>query len=340
MAAVIIADRHCAAAITNPVPAEFLEPRFLQRDRAKDGAELGAQALRFVPLAAASLTLAIVSIWGRMTMQRNWRKWLSSHLYDYWLGNGHYRQLKFMSGEHQTPEYRIAEDARVATEVPIDLTLGLLSSCLTAITFIGILWSVGGDLIINAFDQVVTIPRYLVIAVVAYSLLLTAATMLIGRHLTWVIEENKRTEAELRAIGSHLRESGEGTVFPDGRRDGRGAIGTALDQVIAQSLALCWQTVRMTLIWHTNYLLSPVIGLLLCTPKYIAGAMTLGEVVQVAAAFVVVQGAFNWITDSYARLAEWASSANRVASLLLALDQIDGPAGSQVSVRSPDITGS
>jgi hypothetical protein len=28
--------------------------------------------------------------------------------------------------------------------------------------------------------------------------------------------------------------------------------------------------------------------------------MTLGEVVQVAAAFVVVQGAFNWMTDSYA----------------------------------------
>ena len=27
--------------------------------------------------------------------------------------------------------------------------------------------------------------------------------------------------------------------------------------------------------------------------------MTLGEVVQAAAAFVVVQGAFNWVTDSY-----------------------------------------
>ena len=43
-----------------------------------------------------------------------------------------------------------------------------------------------------------------------------------------------------------------------------------------------------------------------------------------AAAFVVVQGAFNWVTDSYGRIAAWAASANRVASLLLALDQIDG----------------
>jgi putative ATP-binding cassette transporter len=83
---------------------------------------------------------------------------------------------------------------------------------------------------------------------------------------------------------------------------------------------------RMTLVTHTNLLLTPLIALLLCTPKYIEGMMTLGEVVQAAAAFGVVQGAFNWVTDSYGRIAEWAASANRVASLLLALDQIDGQA--------------
>jgi putative ATP-binding cassette transporter len=70
-----------------------------------------------------------------------------------------------------------------------------------------------------------------------------------------------------------------------------------------------------------------VVGLLLCMPKYLMGAMTLGEVVQAAAAFVVVQSAFGWFTDNYARLAEWASSANRVASLLLALDESDRPGG-------------
>ena|SRR5665213_1524811 len=36
--------------------------------------------------------------------------------------------------------------------------------------------------------------------------LLSAATLLIARHLTRVLEENKRTEAELRSIGTHLRE--------------------------------------------------------------------------------------------------------------------------------------
>jgi vitamin B12/bleomycin/antimicrobial peptide transport system ATP-binding/permease protein len=82
---------------------------------------------------------------------------------------------------------------------------------------------------------------------------------------------------------------------------------------------------------HSNTLLTPFVGLLLCMAKYLAAAMTLGEVVQAAAAFALVQGAFNWITDSYGRLAEWTSSANRVASLLLALDRID-PAGQAADV--------
>jgi putative ATP-binding cassette transporter len=53
--------------------------------------------------------------------------------------------------------------------------------------------------------------------------------------------------------------------------------------------------------------------------------MTLGDVIQAAAAFVLVQSAFNWITDSYVGIAEWRSSANRVASLLVAIDQIERP---------------
>jgi putative ATP-binding cassette transporter len=300
----------------------------------KDAAALWVESLRFVPLAAASLFLTILSVWSRMTMQRTWREWLSNHLYDYWLERDRYVRLRFIAGDHQMPEYRIAEDARVATDLPIDLVLGLFSALLTAVTFIGILWSVGDSLTIKLGGSIFTVPGYLVVAVIVYSILLSAATFLIARHLTRVMEENKRTEAELRSIGTHLRESGEGKALPDGRKDGRHAVGAALKAVIAVWRIYCWQLMRLTLITYTSLLVTPVIGLLLCTPKYLEGTMTLGEVVQAAAAFVVVQGAFSWFTDNYARLAEWAASANRVSSLLLALDQIDG-AGEKARVVCP-----
>jgi putative ATP-binding cassette transporter len=291
----------------------------------KDGTELWTQALRFVPLAAASLALTVFSVWGRMTMQRTWRVWLSNHLYDYWLKDDRYVRLRFVAGDYDSPEFRIAEDARLATDLPVDLVIGLLQSLLNAVTFIGILWSVGDGLPIELGGFVLNIPGYLVIAVIVYSALLSAAIILIARHLTRVMEENKRTEAELRSIGTHLRESGEGTALPDGKRNPRHVIGAALKGVITIWRIYMWQLMRMTVVTYSSLLVTPVIGLLLCTPKYLMGTMSLGEVVQAAAAFVVVQGAFGWFTDNYANLAGWASSANRVASLLLALDEVDRP---------------
>jgi putative ATP-binding cassette transporter len=52
--------------------------------------------------------------------------------------------------------------------------------------------------------------------------------------------------------------------------------------------------------------------------------MTLGDVMQAAAAFVQVQASFNWLVDNYPRLADWAASARRVASLLVSLDRLEG----------------
>jgi ABC-type uncharacterized transport system, permease and ATPase components len=297
----------------------------------KDTIAVWTQAKMFVPLVVSSVAVAMISMWGRMTMQRKWRQWLSKHMFDYWLGNGHSRRLKFMAGETQTPEYRIAEDARVATEAPIDLALGLLTSLLTAATFIRVLWTIGDVLFVNAFGLTIAIPRFLVIAVIVYSILLTTATIVIGRHFTRVIEGKNRAEAELRSIGSHLRETSEGTALPDGKIDGRRRAVLALDQVIARWLEVCWQFVRLTVISQMSLILTPVVALLLCMPKYLDGSMSLGEVVQAAAAFVMVQGAFNWVQDNFGRLADWTSSANRVASLLLGLDQIEEPKDGGVS---------
>ncbi len=125
----------------------------------KDGPELWQQALVFAPLIAASTTLAIFGVWSRMTAQRKWREWLSRHLIALWLANGRYCQLHLVPGDHENPEYRIAEDARVATDAPIDLAVGLLQAVLTAIIFIDVLWVVGGDLALNSFRSNARRPR-------------------------------------------------------------------------------------------------------------------------------------------------------------------------------------
>lgn len=171
---------------------------------ARDASMLWTQASLFVPLAAASSALGLLSVWGRMTVQRKWRESVTRRLITRWLKNGRYRRLRHIPGEHQQADARIAQDARVATDAPIDLALGLLNSVLGAIVFIGVLWSVGGDLSINVSGRIITVPGYLVIAVITYSGSITITMMVIGRHLTHVIQDLDQAEATFRSAANCL----------------------------------------------------------------------------------------------------------------------------------------
>ena len=280
------------------------------------------EARMFLPLALSSILIAILTVWAKMTVQRNWREWLSKSLIEYWLRDNHYRQLKIMKNKQLNSEYRIAEDARVATDIPIDLILGLLTSILTGFAFITILWEVGGTLKVNVGGYLIGIPGYLVISAILYSLTLTTAMLFVGRNLTGAVEGKNHSEAEFRAAASRLREHGEDLVHLVREKEEAMAVETTFDQVIEWWRKMCWQLMRTTFIAHGNGLIAPIIGLLLCTPQYLAREMSLGQVVQAAAAFVTVQGCFNWFMDNYPRIADWRSSANRVAFLLLALDEL------------------
>src|SRR5665647_1034248 len=79
-------------------------------------------------------------------------------------------------------------------------------------------------------------------------------------------------------------------------------------------LVITGQT-RIFLLSSANNLLAPAVPLLLCAPKYMSGTMTLGDLIQAAAAFVQVQTSLNWLSDNALSLANWSASAHRVAAL-------------------------
>jgi ABC-type uncharacterized transport system fused permease/ATPase subunit len=286
----------------------------------RDGRALWIQAQLFLPLAAASIFLAATSVWGRMTAQRSWREALTRHVVERWLDKDRFRHLNLKGSEN--PEYRIAVDVRIATDAPIDLALAFLSSILTSITFFGVLWTVGGSIDIPLFGATVTIPGYLVFAVIIYSGLVTTLMILFGRYLSAVSERVNQTEAEFRAAVDAFRNESSAREGGSEGMDKRQIFQLKLQSVLLWWREYCWQLVRTTFVSHSNYLFATVVGWLLCAPKYLSGAMSLGELTQSAAAFVVVQSAFNWLVDNYTRLSDWQSSAHRVATLLLALDEL------------------
>jgi vitamin B12/bleomycin/antimicrobial peptide transport system ATP-binding/permease protein len=301
----------------------------------RDGSTLRAEALLFLVLTGLSILVALLSVWARMTTQRKWRAWLTRHLIERWLTNDRPRQLHFRNSEEDNSEYRIAEDARVATDAPVSMAAGLLTALLSAVTFIGILWNVGGDLVIEVFGHLLTVPKYLVIAVAIYSALLTLAMTVIGRCMIHVIAEKNAAEAQFRSVASNLRERRAVALMGNGPEQ-HYLLSEAFNALVGRWRDLCIQMMRTTLVSHGNTLAAPVMAWVLCAPKYLNGAMSLGEAAQAVTAFVVVQTALNWLVDNYSGLAECLSSVNRVASLLLALDELDRDSESRME-DCPDI---
>src|SRR6187402_1647041 len=123
----------------------------------------------FFPLAIGSIVLGVAQVFARMGIQRRWRAWLTASVLTRWLKNGRYYQLNLVSGDHKNPEYRIAEDLRIATDSPVDFLAGVTSALLSAATFIVVLWTIGGALTVTISDSTITIPGFLVIAAMLYA---------------------------------------------------------------------------------------------------------------------------------------------------------------------------
>ena len=277
----------------------------------------------YFPLLAASVCLVVAQVYARMATQRRWREWLTHHLLDRWLINGRYYQLHLVHGDHKNPEYRIADDIRLATDSPVDFATGVITAVLSAATFIAVLWTIGGSLSLSVAGFEITIPGFLVVAAVAYAVLASGSMVFIGHRFVTVSENKNQSEAELRYVLTRLSENGESIAVLGGEDEERDAVDKSLTMVLRRWRDICFQTMRTTIVSQSSSYIAPVLPIILCAPKFLDGTMSLGEVMQAASAFTIVQAAFNWLVDNYPRLADWTASAVRVSSLMVSLDNLE-----------------
>ncbi|ESY68036.1 MULTISPECIES: ABC transporter ATP-binding protein/permease [Mesorhizobium] len=277
----------------------------------------------FLPLVAGSASLVIAQVYLRMTMQRRWRSWLTTSVIARWLTNGRYYQLNLVAGDHSNPEARLTEDLRIATESPVDFISGVIIATLSASTFIVVLWTIGGALSFTLGGSTFTVPGFLVITAVIYAAITSTSMVIIGRDFVRLSEEKNQSEAEFRYVLTRVRENGESIALLGGEEEERSGIDRTFAGVLKRWAQLTGQHMRTALVSQGSSLFAPVVPVLLCAPKFLEGSMSLGQVMQAASAFAIVQGAFGWLVDNYPRLADWNASARRIASLMMSLDGLE-----------------
>ncbi|WP_332680822.1 ABC transporter ATP-binding protein/permease [Bosea sp. (in: a-proteobacteria)] len=281
-------------------------------------------AVAWLPLlvAASALTLSCLVI-SRMLLQTRWREWLTRHVAGWWIADQRYYRLQFVAREQSAPEYRIADDVRLAIEPLVEFAIGLISAAVTATTFAAILWHVAGSARFTLGGTAFVIPSYMALAAVLYAVVASLAAYFAGRPLVPRIAAKNEAEAQFRAEMTRLRENAESIALIKGDADERDSVGENYGRVVAAWLKVIRQQGVIAIVLNTNGALFPIVPLLLIAPKYLSGEITLGAVMQVVAAFSAVQAALIWFVDNFVRLAEWFASVTRVDELAEALEGLD-----------------
>lgn len=283
----------------------------------------------FVLLFAATMTVMAATL-CKILLQVAWREHLTKKAIDAWLDDQAFYRMTIIRGNDFAPEHRIAEDIRLSVEPIVDLTIGVVSAFVTGVTFAGVLWYSGGSITILG----ITIPGFMVFAGIAYALIVTASMRLFGGRYAQSIRNRSESEARFRFELTRLRENAESVALLGGEPGEKASLHRHLRTVCGAwtNYAATWT--RMTWVTYSNGLLTPVVPLLMMTPVYLSGTVTLGTVMQTATAFAMFQSSLGWFALNYARLSEWYASASRTSELLSFIELAnDGtPESSRITV--------
>ena len=278
----------------------------------------------FAVITLSSLCITAAHLMVKRWLQIDWRAWLTEQLVGSWMGEGHHYRLLFTPGEHDNPDQRISEDIRIATESAIGLAHSLTFSLLILGLFINILWTVSGSVDVPGFN--IHVPGYMVPLAFLYAILGSAVGWVVGLPLIKTTNALQTAEATFRFGLSRAREHTEAIALMRGEPRERAGSETRFRQIIRdwnkQSLAymglVSFGTVYGSLL--------PVLPILIAAPQYIAGAMTLGALMQSAQAFQQLTSSLSWPVDSIGEIARCRASAERVLSLYEDLEQLDDKA--------------
>jgi len=262
----------------------------------RNGDTVLRQAVVLALLVAAFATLATAHLVLRRRLALGWRAWLAERLTAAWLASG---------GGPANSDGRIAEDARIATEDAVELASSFSHGIVTLFCFVGLLWALSSHAPVLYAGFVVTPPGYLLWLAIAYAVTGSTLAALLAQPLVRSTDTRQAREADWR----------EGLIGAGGNRlAGRrlqGLFGGVAAAFAQQTRAFA----RLQLFCVSNTRLGAGLPFLAATPAYLAGATSLGWVVQAAQAFQQVVSALNWPVDHMPRIAVWHASAERVLAL-------------------------
>ena len=177
-------------------------------------------------------------------------------------------------------------------------------------SFIGILWSLSGPLHVWG----ITIPAYMVWVALAYAVIGTWLTHLVGRPLALLNFQQQRYEADFRFSLARFRENVEGVALYGGESEEKARFAERFRNVVENWWAIMRRTKMLNGLVYGYGQITVIFPYIVAAPRYFSGAVPLGAVTRVAGSFNQVQSSLSWFVNNYAELANYRAQVERLAT--------------------------
>ncbi len=268
----------------------------------------------FCEIAAVYILVAVYFTYLSQWLQIRWRRWLTVRFLDEWLADRAYYRISLTTDRAavgtDNPDQRIAEDIRDYVDNTLTLGISLLANIVTLVSFLGILWSLSGT--ITLFG--IAIPGYMVWVALAYAIVGTWLTHLVGRPLASLRFRQQRVEADFRYSLVRVRENTEGIALYSGEGEEKETLRHRFGSVIGNWWAIMQRTKMLNALTAGYEQVAVVFPFLVAAPRYFSGQIPLGGLTQTAGAFGRVQDALSWFISRYPDLAQWHAIVERLTT--------------------------
>ena len=253
-------------------------------------------------------------MYGRYLRQMlgfRWRQWLTDRFLNEWLGDRAFYRIERdrLADNH---DQRITDDLQSFATTTLSLSLDLLSTVVTLVSFITILWSLAGALTFTLGGTPIAIPGYMVWAAALYAVAGSLVIQKVGHPLVSINYQQQRVEADFRFGLIRVRENAEQIAFYDGEKTETRTAQNLFTRIRDNWWRVMKYTKRLTFVLSFYGQIAIIFPLVVAAPRYFAGAFSFGVLMQISSAFNTVSDSFSWFINSYSTLVEWRATVNRL----------------------------
>src|SRR5262245_48782676 len=293
----------------------------------------------FVGLSLLSVLVSSFRIYVRQVLEVRWRRGLTGHYVERWIGGQAYCQAQLHGGEIDNPDQRIAEDIRDFVASALGLSLSLLAAVATLASFGGLLWSLSSGWVIPVDGAQRQVPGLLLWVAIAFATLSMWLTHLVGRRLVPINYDRFRYEADFRYGLVRFRDHVEEVALGRGEAVERLGAVDRFRRVVDVFFRLIRAELELGILTAGLGRLNSLVPLLVAVPSYFAGLVTLGLIVQTRIAYDQVSGALSWFVNAYREIARWRANIERLVALAEVIDATErdlARAGIRVETGGPE----